>query len=246
MPNHIDNVLSIVGPAAEASRFRAAAVGVRPPTGDRPGSANYGPPGPPSVFNFHSLVPLPEEYSRVPYGDGGARQGIDIERDAWGIKWGAYNPGPVVEDPGCLTYRFRTAWSEPSAFLAKLAPRWPLLTFRLSYGGEGPCRGVGLWHGTLAEFADDGWPREGGWPDYPREADYTRGEQFDDDAHWRAAEVVTHKCRADHPRRLALWRAGATLAADVPDGVLADWLEEVAGWPLHAAMVRTGVEWLEG
>lgn len=93
-------------------------------------------------LSFHQIIPLPEQYSQVPYGRLEKPNGYDIEYETWGVKWGPYETkGPTPVDGG-FTYEFTTAWVCPKIWLAKASAIWTDLLFIASYGGEGPTRGV--------------------------------------------------------------------------------------------------------
>jgi len=145
MPNYIDINLSVMGKDQDLGEFTRQAKGARKPTGDLPTfpdgqeNINYdsaaNPPN--SVFEFDRLIPLPESYSQFPYSS----HGYDLERETWGIKWGAFGHKKPKFEEGCATYQFRCAWEAPRIFLEKVSSRYPDLWFVVSYGGEGPVRG---------------------------------------------------------------------------------------------------------
>lgn len=110
MPNHVTNILTAVGDEAAVNRFVAAARGKMPTTGDPPGNRNFCGTReiPVEPFCFHSLVPLPKEYGRVPYDSGAGRCGYKMEVEAWGVKWGAYEHKEPLVESGVATWHFRT------------------------------------------------------------------------------------------------------------------------------------------
>lgn len=127
MPNHIDNVLSVVGPPDEVTRFAEAARG-RPGCWDDTDGRH--------ALSMDALVPL--DRSRPDHDTPGGQEAV------WGVKWGAYGRGrerTAVADPGCVTYAFRTAWGPPVAFLRAAAGRFPAVALLLSYAGEDAERG---------------------------------------------------------------------------------------------------------
>jgi hypothetical protein len=133
MPNWCNNKLAVYGPEADVSRFKEKAVGHSPWLKVEEQKEN--------VLNFHSLVPIPAEVVEAGYD----KAGYDWERNNWDCKWGAYSAELADEWEGHLTYLFDTAWSPPLAFLEKLAPQWPTLTFLLDYeemgmGFKGICK----------------------------------------------------------------------------------------------------------
>jgi hypothetical protein len=136
MPNWCSNKLTITGPWADVRAFKAKAVGHSPwskPEGD------------PDVFNFHSLVPVPDEVLQAGYESAG----YDWERANWGCKWGAMNPTILDEWPGCVMYEFDTAWSPPMEFLQTVAKQWGNLMLVLEY--EEP----GMAYKGLAKFQNE-------------------------------------------------------------------------------------------
>lgn len=150
MPNHVRNKVTVIGDPARVKEFVDLARGAAPRPGDREGTVNYSSEEPKSEpFCFHKIIPLPKEYSQVPYSD----QGYNMERAAWGVKWGAYDyeehddeEQPRMSRSGrCAAYGFTTAWSPPVQVIDAAASQFPDLKFLLSWGGEGPTRGRILW-----------------------------------------------------------------------------------------------------
>jgi len=143
MPNFVHITLSVMGKDQRLGEFTRQAKGTRKPTGDLPAfpdgreNPNYELHPASSVFEFDRLIPLPESYSQFPYSD----HGFDLEKQTWGIKWGAFGLSPPKFEEGCATYRFTCAWEAPCVFLQKVSRKWPDLWFVGSYGGEGPVRG---------------------------------------------------------------------------------------------------------
>lgn len=221
MPNIVNNLLAVGGDIDAVAAFAAKARG-RPPqfagaTGGRVELA----------LNFHSLVPLPDRHADARYDPDGIR----MEREAWGMKWGA-SEIRTLPDPGLATYRFVTPWVAPHAvFLPKVAKAFPHLKFWLSWGGEGPTRGFGLWwlDDAVASCFDD--TNMDGWPD--------DDPDLDDDANFSREEAFTYEFFHSHMQRvgadLAHW---AGMAFDIV-GPAADWLDDRNGWGNHA-------RWLAG
>ena len=236
MPNNIDNIISVLGSPDDVSAFVATARGQHPKTGDagRFAEEDNG-VRPVKAFNFHSLVPLPPEYSTRPYGDGSAGCGFDLECETWGVKWGSYTHKEPDRDPGLATYAFGTAWDAPyKVFLPKVAERFPALTFLLSWGGEGPTRGRMTFQGEKRTGRKDEY-RDG---DYPKYSDDMTADQ---ERAWSAAyEAVTNVYLASHPLWVGLMiarRAGQNFKPAGVAPVLADWLQE-NGYDTLAATVR--------
>lgn len=128
MPNWCNNHLRITGPAKDVERFKEKAIGHSP--WEKP-PANVEP----EILNFHSLMPIPDEVLKAGYEDAG----YDWERNNWGCKWGACEPGLVDEWDGGLIYGFDTAWSPPLPFVEHLSKTWPNLAFILDYEEPGMC-----------------------------------------------------------------------------------------------------------
>jgi hypothetical protein len=70
--------------------------------------------------------------------DGYNQGGYDWCVKNWGTKWGFCNVELVVDDDGCLEYRFDTAWSPPVPLIAKMGELFKDLRFELRYY-EGGC-----------------------------------------------------------------------------------------------------------
>lgn len=54
----------------------------------------------------------------------------------WGTKWNATH-SEIHDEPGCLTYGFDTAWTEPAPVIHAMSRIFPELSFSLSYREEG-------------------------------------------------------------------------------------------------------------
>jgi hypothetical protein len=120
MPNWCNNKLVVYGPEEDVKRFKGKAIGNSPWQMEEVEK---------NVLNFHSLVPIPTEVIEAGYDPAG----FEWERNHWGCKWGACSAELADEWEGHLIYLFDTAWSPPVAFLQKLGPEWPTLTFLLDY-----------------------------------------------------------------------------------------------------------------
>ena len=124
MPNWCQNELQIFGPREDLQRFKAAAVGCNTwPTADRADKEQ------PSVLSFHTLDPIPPEVMAADYN----LVGHPWELANWGCRWGCGDAVLVDETNDWLLYHFDTPWSQPVPFLKRLGPRWPSLTFVLTY-----------------------------------------------------------------------------------------------------------------
>jgi hypothetical protein len=137
------NQLMVRGPIEEVARFKRQAEGHYPwMTSEEKGSK------PPSLLNFHSLVPIPEGVLKSGYDDAG----YNWEKNNWGAKWGACDAGLEDECDEGLMYSFHTAWSPPVAFLKNVSRQWPKLTFILDYDECGMgFKGIAKGHGEHVE-----------------------------------------------------------------------------------------------
>lgn len=168
MPNHVRNILTVIGPARDVANFVLLSSLPRPRTADLKGSPNYQDPACTApTFDFHGVVPLPEAYSTMPYDDGRAYGCQEMEREVWGCKWGPYNHQPardVVIEEHKATFAFTIAWGTPRRYYAQASMRFPQCVFAVSYGGEGPCWGREIWQGGQKMLDLDGQtdrPRRG-------------------------------------------------------------------------------------
>lgn len=127
MPNYCSNQLLVKGDPKEVSRFYNENKTEKSP------------------LSFKKSVPIPDHI----YQGGSISQ---EERDKycdktwydwcpihWGTKWDACDPVcfPETIDKGILNYDFETAWSPPEAWLKKVAEKYQLLEFVLSYREPG-------------------------------------------------------------------------------------------------------------
>jgi Ferredoxin-like domain in Api92-like protein len=164
MPNHVRNMLTIIGPARDVATFVLRSQTPTPRTGDRPGSCNYDEPEdhPQSVpFDFHGVVPLPARYSAVPYSP----TGYEMQVRTWSVKWGPYHVNPATDihiGEHRATYTFTTAWCPPGRYYLAASAQFPQCTFYVSWGGEGPCVGRAIYrHGACVdadELDDNAFP----------------------------------------------------------------------------------------
>jgi len=98
--------------------------------------------------NFQALVPMPEdEESQAAQSKGGELKDIDnlLGGDLyppwyhwrlhnWGTKWDIEDPYEHLSgNEEVVILEFDTAWSPPEPFVAKIAKKFPLLTFELEY-----------------------------------------------------------------------------------------------------------------
>lgn len=197
MPNHVRQRLTVVGSKDDVAAFVATARGARPTTGDKPDSPNGTYKMVLEPLCFHMFAPLPDEFSMHPYGDRRSI-GYNLENDGWGVKWGAYNwedgMPRISEDGTEATYEFTCAWGPPVKALTRASLRYPVLTFYLSWGGEGPCRGRHAFArgGVTHEQCDD--YRRDIAPDMPSEEEY----EADEDAASKKSDEAEAKYIASH------------------------------------------------
>ena len=165
MPNWCYNNLHVTGPEEDIKLFKAAACApeqtynlYREENGKwaahddirvKAISQSLPEPGPVSVFSFHGLVPVPEDYRRFPYDCNRAREigevvgetrtqgGYSWEIENWGCKWGAAEPDLGVDEPEHLEYSFDTAWAPPLQFLETVSSKWSNLSFEIDYSEPG-------------------------------------------------------------------------------------------------------------
>ena len=189
MPNHCSNVLTVVGNRDMVSAFVDKVHGPGPKytpqfEGDKLDEPKV------SVFSFHQLVPIPDDVQKNPYGDGGARSGFNVERELWGVKWGAYDEELVRHEDNYAEYRFTTAWSPPEVFLLKASQLFPTLTFYVSYSEESPSRGrFIIKNGELMLEVHDSYPFDG----YPEYDESRSSEEGYDDEHYEKCHQVDEK-----------------------------------------------------
>ncbi len=137
MPNWCNNELRVSGPVQDLEAFKRHALGHNP--WDK--LAEYEPP---SLLNFHSLVPVPPDLLKTEYG----QLQHDWEVQHWGARWGACNILIMDEDHEYIVYTFDTSWNPPVEFIKNVRQQWLTLTFILIYGGpavgyKGICKGHG-------------------------------------------------------------------------------------------------------
>lgn len=140
MPNNVRHRMTIMGPHNDIRAFVDKARGPIPQSGDAEETAallNTVPSTDTVPLSFHAIVPLPADYFTRPYDTYGHK----AERDAWGVKWGAYDQTEPIAEPRRATYEFTCAWGLPDQFLVAASAAWPTLVFLVSWGGEGPTRG---------------------------------------------------------------------------------------------------------
>ena len=145
MPNHCNNTLTVNGSSPRIRDF--ARDHYRVP--DSWANSVCSPPSSPSTrehkttLDFSYAVPYPPLHERVDLSQGW----YDWHVDNWGTKWNAYDITPLtfpeildeIEQGESLTYSFDTAWAPPMGWLETMSPKYPNLTFTLTYEEPGMC-----------------------------------------------------------------------------------------------------------
>jgi Api92-like protein with ferredoxin domain len=189
MPNHCNNVLTVVGDEETVDAFVDKVNGPGPKypvqfEGDKLDEPKI------SVFSFHQLVPIPDDVQKNQYGDGGYRSGYNVERELWGVKWGAYDEELVRHEDNYAEYRFTTAWSPPEVLLLKASELFPSLTFYLSYSEESPSRGrFVVKNGELVDQTHDSYPFNEERPDY----DSAMADGLTEDEYYEQCNAINEK-----------------------------------------------------
>lgn len=152
MPNHVQNTVTITGPASRVRSLIKAVKG----KGDQ-------------TFDFSRILPSPKDLTLVHSGsttiDGvqhniwceksgknlaipaqtrerwrqkyGADNWYDWQLSNWGTKWNAYSISQVNDvKHGRVIYIFDTAWSSPDPVIKKLSTMFPELLIDVACGGE--------------------------------------------------------------------------------------------------------------
>lgn len=137
MPNHVKQKVSLVGPKERLLRAKEFLRGMPPLAPPQ----NFGRSDMDSEerkrevqeFCFHSVIPLPVEYSMKDYSNFG----YAAEHSAWSVKWGPYDEDePVWHGDEQLTYSFTCAWGTARKVYARLSELFPEITVCVSTAGE--------------------------------------------------------------------------------------------------------------
>lgn len=121
MPQWCTNKLIVRGPELVILSFRRRALGRSPWRTEEEADA--------SLFNFHSLVPVPSRVLRAGYDSAGA----NWARENWGCSSDSIGTTIIEEWDKLVVYQFLTAWFPPINLLQKAARRFRSLTFLLTY-----------------------------------------------------------------------------------------------------------------
>ena len=86
--------------------------------------------------NFQQSLPITKAMSERLIVNYGTDNWYDWKVQKWGTKWDV-EAELIDEDKNHLEYQFDSAWSPPTAWLAKVSKDYPLLQFILKYEEEG-------------------------------------------------------------------------------------------------------------
>lgn len=159
MPNHCYIRLTVEGDPAELERFVEQVRGKAPDwTGELP------------AIDFERHVPTPPELLEpTEVGSGRFPDWYSWRREHWGTKWTAQCP-EVVDDraaDGVITYSFWTAYSPPSAWLARVSDLHRKLRFRSKYCEElGHFAGRAEWQAGFRTGSEALDPYEVDWMEW--------------------------------------------------------------------------------
>jgi len=137
MPNHVENILRISGPADDLVKFETICRGKSPEY--KPSSLMielglHKEEDKEEVLTFSGIVPVPAEIVAQTYD----RAGYDWQNENWGTKWDAYGPPQMVQMGTSLLYTFQTAWNAPELWLRAAAQSFKTLRFELFARSEQP------------------------------------------------------------------------------------------------------------
>jgi hypothetical protein len=158
MPNHCHNDLYIQGSAENVSKLLAH-IGADKETPE---------------FDFNSVIPYPEEFSKMDddlsalgfeafrekYGpdalDGYNSGGYQWCNKNWGTKWNAYQV--VRRDYGGVCLTFQTAWSPATLVVVALHKLFPECNLHLEFYERGAA-----YAGGLSLMSESDWYEDGKW-----------------------------------------------------------------------------------
>ena len=181
MPNHVTNILEIVGDEDTIKKCLDTIKGE-----DR-------------IIDFRKILPMPELLSHIGSGrtiiDGQAYEEWYFDTDPdnpyltidrkltgpeyrelqkhpernwydwsiahWGTKWNAYDQEFISQSEEYVSFRFDTAWSSPMPVIETLAKMFPTLTFGLTYADEDLGYNTGKVRFNLGYVVQESYP-EGG------------------------------------------------------------------------------------
>jgi hypothetical protein len=173
MPNHCDNRLTVYGPLKDVEEF-VAKCDAEMPLYDQ--HASEGKQAPRSVLAFHALVPIANYAPGMKYDP----DGIDAERAAWGVKWGAYSEQRhelLKDERGAhILYEFQTAWGVADTWLKKVSQMYPTLTFAISFFEESPTRGRAIYRLGVEEVVQ--FDEHEAYPKKPDGLDDTKEKEW--------------------------------------------------------------------
>jgi len=162
MPNWCTNLLHIYGESEDIKSFIEANMGLPacyPKTEYEEETVETEP-----RFCFNALVPTPQKVLDLGYDAREKLESIAAEKgesaivgmidgrnwnwENWGTKWDIYCENIRLENCGWqdglteFTLWFETAWSPPTYWLARIAPKFPKLRFKLHYEEHGCLMGI--------------------------------------------------------------------------------------------------------
>lgn len=116
MPNWVYTTMTAEGPKADVDRLVTSVSGVSDAGGEVP-------------FTFQAVLPRPADRDDDWY---------DWNVANWGTKWDAVlDEAPFArESDGCVSLRFRTAWSYPEPVFVRLSSLFPTLAFTFDFEEE--------------------------------------------------------------------------------------------------------------
>lgn len=151
MATYHHNAVSVIGSNPQVQAFVSTAHGKIKPTGDTHGTWNHRSEEyidqSESPFNFDSLLPLPAEYSKVPWDAHPHRGGKEIEQQTWGRQRAAYRHAKPVVCDTMATYLFGTDYTPVLSVIERVSRDvFTDLVFAVSWSSEDCFRGRCLVH----------------------------------------------------------------------------------------------------
>ena len=140
MPNHVENDLTVRGPAEELERMKEFVTGENEEL----------------LLDADKIIPSPEGTHTMEGFNSGGYQWCLAN---WGTKWGFYDARREDLSPTKVVYHFNTAWSPAVQLVDRLASLFPLLAFKWDYfeGGMGFQGHVVYDNGTALSRREDSY-----------------------------------------------------------------------------------------
>lgn len=101
----------------------------------------------------------------------GADNWYEWKLQNWGTKWGAYDSFRIDD----VTFEFSTAWSTPTPFFEKISLDFPNVTFAIKYADEDMGYNVGEYHLLNGEYIESIQPNGGSFEAYEMAVDLKGG-----------------------------------------------------------------------